>query len=158
MQIFLTLHSQILTKIGTKYLITCFNARSTRNVSEMIGGSLMSLTSWFIPGQSSWYAFTHLLLHGATYSYVTPTYLRRLYKYAYNKHMDILYGIEWNKGPYSIWFFFYSPMFAPAFPWYLTSGEFTCNEWMQRSKIVHFNMVASIGLEKSHEPDIILRA
>ena len=59
-----------------------------------------------------------LLLHGATCSYMAPTYLKMLYKYAYNKHMDILCDIEWNKGSCFIWCHFCSPMFPPTFPWY----------------------------------------
>ena len=45
-------------------------------------------------------------------------WILKAYKYVYNKHMDILCDIEWNKGPYFTWFPFCFSMFLPAFPWY----------------------------------------
>ena len=101
---------------------TYFNAKSTRNASEMIRGIINVTHLGIHPGPIPLTRLYQPPLTGTTCSYMTPTYLRRLYKYAYNKHIDTLCDIEWNKGPCSIWFLFCSPMFVPAFPWYQQVG------------------------------------
>ena len=59
--------------------------------------------------------FEYIIIHGVTCSYMAPTYLRRLYKYVYNKHMDILSDIEGRKVHVPYGLFFCSSMFATAF-------------------------------------------